>query len=43
MKCVALRSYYEDEALKDADIIVDDLKALLLPKVWEHFHMPPLL
>jgi len=43
MRCVALRTYYEDEALKDADIIVDNLKALLLPKVWEHFHMPPLL
>ena len=43
MLCVAVRSYYDDEALKDADFIVDDLKGLLMPKVWEHFHMTPLL
>jgi len=43
MRCIALRSYYEDEALKDAEIIVDDLKALLMPRVWEHFQMSPLL
>ncbi|MCS7185358.1 MAG: HAD family phosphatase [Armatimonadota bacterium] len=43
MLCVAVRSYYDDEALKDADFIVDDLKGLLMPKLWEHFQMTPLL
>ncbi len=43
MLCVALRSYYDDEALKDADFIIDDLKGLLSPKVWEHFQTTPLL
>lgn len=43
MRCVAVKSYYDDEALKDADFIVDDLKGLLLPEVWEHFQMTPLL
>mgnify|MGYP001626220986 CR=1 FL=1 len=43
MRCVAVRSYYDDEALKDADFIVDDLRGLLMPEVWEHFQMTPLL
>ncbi len=43
MRCVAVRSYYDDEALKDADIIVDDLRRLLLPEVWVHFQTTPLL
>jgi len=43
MRCIAVRSYYDDEALKDADFIIDDLKGLLSPKVWERFQMTPLL
>lgn len=43
MLCVAVRTYFSDDALKDADIILDDLKALLQPKVWEHFQTEPLL
>lgn len=43
MKCIAIRSYYDNEALKDADLIINDLKELLLPKVWDRFQMTPLL
>ncbi len=43
MRCVALRTYFNDAALWDADFIVDNLKALLLPQVWEHFQTLPLL
>ena len=43
MRCVAVRSYFDDEALKGADIVVDNLRELLLPRVWEHLGMPPLL
>lgn len=43
MLCVAVRSYYDDEALKDADFILNDLRGLLMPEVWEHFQMTPLL
>ncbi len=43
MLCVAVRTYYSDDALKGADIVLDDLKGLLLPEVWEHFQTEPLL
>ncbi len=43
MRCVALRTYFGDDQLRGADLIVDNLKALLLPQVWEHFQTLPLL
>ncbi len=43
MRCVALRTYFDDDALQGADLVLDSLKDLLRPSVWECFQTAPLL
>jgi ketol-acid reductoisomerase len=43
MRCVAVTTYFDSEALKDADVVIAKLADLLQPSVWERLDMPPLL
>lgn len=43
MRCIAITTYFPEEALQDADVVVSQLKDLLLPHVWERFEVMPLL
>ncbi|MFA0750952.1 MAG: hypothetical protein SLRJCFUN_001355 [Candidatus Fervidibacter sp.] len=43
MRCVAVTTYFDGEALGDADVVIAQLSDLLRPQVWERLDMPPLL
>ncbi len=43
MGCIAITTYFPEEALQDADVVISQLKDLLLPHVWERFAVMPLL
>jgi beta-phosphoglucomutase len=43
MRCVAVTTYFDSGALKDADVVIAKLADLLQPSVWKRLDMPPLL